>query len=247
MTLGGDKIDLIFNIIFWLTTVVFIGVAITLTYFIIKYRHKDGVKAAYYHGNNLYEIIWTSIPFVIFVALGIYSNVVWRELQARPVPENAIAVHIVAQQYGWNIRYAGIDGKLGAHDRKNITADNLFGVDKSDPASADDIVKYNELVIPQEVPIHLIMNSKDVIHSFYVPEFRLYQDVVPGMDVNWVWFTTKGPGKFQLACSQLCGTGHYKMKADIKVISSTEYQEWVKTNSPTPMPLPVEAVKTAQQ
>jgi len=224
VTVGGEKIDAILNFIFWLTLVVFILTQTVYIYYLVKYRRKPGVKAHYSHGNNFLEIIWTTIPTVIFLGLAIYSNRVWEEIHRDP-PSDALQVNVSSYQYGWDFRYPGADGKLGNVEVKTITPENKFGVSSLDPTAADDFTS-TELVIPARRAVHIILNSRDVIHSFYVPSFRLYQDAVPGRTITWVWFEVKYPVNLELACSQLCGTGHYNMKAPIRVLSQEDYEKW---------------------
>jgi len=224
VTIGGESVDRILNFIFWLTLVVFILTQAVYITYLIKYRRKPGVKAHYCHGNNFLEIIWTTIPVLIFLGLAIYSNRVWHDLFRDPPPD-ALQVNVFSYQYGWEFRYPGADGKLGETDVALISLENKFGVPKDDPYGADDFVS-TELVIPAEKPVHVLLNSRDVIHSFYVPSFRLYQDVVPGRTISWVWFVVKEPIDLELACSQLCGIGHYNMKAPIRVLSQDAYDQW---------------------
>lgn len=224
VTKSGEKIDTILNFIFWLTLAVFIATQIVYVYYLIRYRRKPGVKAQYTHGNNFLEIIWTTIPVAIFLGLAIYSNRVWFDIHSNP-PADAIQINVSSYQFGWDFRYSGADGKLGEVDVKAISLDNKFGV-KSDDSTAKDDFTTSELVIPYGRPIHIILNSRDVIHSFYVPAFRLYQDAVPGRTISWVWFEVTRPINLELACSQLCGTGHYNMKAPIRVVSPEEYEKW---------------------
>jgi cytochrome c oxidase subunit II len=224
VTVGGRKIDGILNFIFWLTVVVFFATQIVYVYYLIRYRRKPGVRAHYSHGNNFLEIIWTTIPVLIFLGLAIYSNRVWGELHSEPPPD-AIQINISSYQYGWEMRYGGADNTLGKIDVVKIGKDNRFGVDPADEAGKDDFLS-TELVIPYGKPIHILLNARDVIHSFYVPAFRLYQDAVPGRTISWVWFEVTKPGNFELACSQLCGVGHYNMKAPIRVVSPEEYAKW---------------------
>lgn len=224
VTVGGEEIDRILNFIFWLTLFVFIvtqGVYIT---YLIKYRRRPGVKAHYSHGNNFLEIIWTTIPVLIFLGLAIYSNRVWHNLFRDPPPD-AIPVNVFSYQFGWEFRYPGADGKLGETDVALISMENKFGVSPDDPYAEDDFVS-SELVIPSGKPVHILLNTRDVIHSFYVPSFRLYQDAVPGRTISWVWFEVKEPVDLELACSQLCGIGHFNMKAPIRVLSETAYDQW---------------------
>ena len=137
-----------------------------------------------------------------------------------------MTVDIVGYQFAWDIRYGGADGKLGDSDVKRISLENKFGLDPEDPAAKDDF-NSTELVIPVGKPVHVLLRSRDVIHSFYVPEFRLYQDAVPGRTIKWIWFQATRTGEFELACSQLCGTGHFNMKAKIRIVSQEEYDKWL--------------------
>ena len=223
-TTGGAQIDAILHFIFWLTLVVFIAVQAVFIVYLVKYRRRPGHRAYYCHGNNVLEIVWTSIPVLIFLGLAIYSNRLWAELHSDPPPD-ALQVNVSAFQFGWDFRYPGADGKLGTVEINEISNENKFGVVEADAAGKDDFTS-TELVIPFGKPINIVLNSRDVIHSFYVPFFRLYQDAVPGRTISWVWFKVERPGNFELACSQLCGTGHYNMKAPIRVVSQEEYDKW---------------------
>lgn len=223
-TAGGEQIDSILNFIFWLTLLVFIAVQAVLVVYLVKYRRREGQPAYYCHGNNVLELVWTSIPVLIFLGLAIYSNRLWAELHSDP-PPGALQVNVSAFQFGWDFRYPGADGKLGSVVVEKISNENKFGIEEADAAGKDDFTS-TELVIPFGKPIHVILNSRDVIHSFYVPWFRLYQDAVPGRTITWLWFKVERPGNFELACNQLCGTGHYNMKAPIRVVSQEEYDKW---------------------
>ncbi len=223
-TLNGIKTDQILNFIFWLTVCVFFAVQSVYVYYLVKYRRRPGVKAHYSHGNNTLEIIWTTLPTIIFLGLAIYGNRVWTEIHRTP-PSDAINIEITGYQFAWDIRYPGVSGVLAKSDVTKITPTNKFGIDASDPHAKEDFTS-TEIVIPVGKPVHIFLRSRDVIHSFYVPEFRIYQDAVPGRTIAWVWFQTLRQGHFQLACSQLCGKGHYNMKAPIRVVSQEEYDKW---------------------
>lgn len=229
VTVSGKKIDGLLNFIFWLTFVAFVATQSVYIYYLVKYRRRPGVKAHYSHGNNSLEIIWTSIPTVIFLALAIVSNRVWFDIHSDP-PVDALKVNISSYQYGWDMRYAGADGQLGRIDVDQIGLNNKFGLGQTDGTAADDFTAM-ELVIPANRPVHIYLNSRDVIHSFYVPQFRLYQDAVPGRTITWVWFEVMRPGNFELACSQLCGVGHYNMKAPIRVLPPEEFDKWYAEKS----------------
>jgi cytochrome c oxidase subunit 2 len=223
-TVGGKKVDTLLNFIFYLTAAVFVLTQSVYIYYLVKYRKRPGSKAYYSHGNNKLEVIWTAIPTAIFIGLVIYSNRLWGELHSEP-PADSIKIDVVSYQFGWDMRYPGADGRLGRVDVNTYSVDNKFGLVNDDPAGDDDFSS-TELVIPVGKPVHIYLHSRDVIHSFYVPEFRLYQAAVPGRTIAWVWFETTRTGNFELACSQICGSGHYNMKAPIRVVSQEEFDKW---------------------
>jgi cytochrome c oxidase subunit 2 len=223
-TVGAKKVDTLLNFIFYLTAAVFVLTQTVYIYYLVKYRKRPGSKAYYSHGNNKLEIIWTAIPTAIFLGLVIYSNRLWAELHSPP-PEDSVKVDVVSYQFGWDMRYAGADGQLGKVDVHSYSVDNKFGL-VPDDAAGDDDFSSTELVIPVNKPVHIYLHSRDVIHSFYVPAFRLYQAAVPGRTIAWVWFEPTRTGNFELACSQICGSGHYNMKAPIRVVSQEEFEKW---------------------
>ncbi len=231
VTKGGEKIDFIFHIIFWLTFVVFVVVQATFLWFIVKYRRKRGVPAVYSHGNNQLEIIWTTAPALIFIVLGVYSNHIWNTEMRAPAPKDSIKIDIVAYQFGWHIRNPGRDGILGASSSELQSKDNWFGTKEGDTSGIDDYQSENVLTIPVGRNVNVILSSLDVIHSFYVPVFRMYQDAVPGRHIDWVWFEATQTGTFDLACSQLCGSGHYNMKATVNIVSQADYDKLVAEKS----------------
>lgn len=244
VTVHGEKIDALFMVIFWLTTVVFVLTQGTYIYFLIAYRKRPGHKAFYSHGSNTLEIIWTTAPTIVFLALAIYGNRLWEEIH-RPAPSNSLVIDVSSYQFGWEMRYPGISGKLAPIDIKKISDTNHWGTDPDNPLTSQD-VQATELVIPVGRPVHLLLHARDVIHSFYVPEFRMYQDCVPGRTIGWVWFQATRTGNFQIACNQLCGTGHYNMKAPVRVVTEEEFQKWLQPRqqknapaTPSSSPAPV--------
>lgn len=228
----GHEIDFIFYVILWLTGITGVLVFSTMIYFLVKYRRRPGVGAIHSHGNNTLEVVWTTIPVFIFLGLAIYGNEMWARMRMETPPADALQVAIVGEQFGWNLRYPGPDGKLAKMDSQKITKANPFGIDPADPDGQDDFTTYNDMVIPVGKAVRLHLGSKDVIHSFYVPEFRLYQDMVPGRVYDFVWFKTDATGQFQLACNQLCGQGHYKMFGKLGVVTQEEYEAWAKGKAP---------------
>jgi cytochrome c oxidase subunit II len=246
---GGETIDQIIYFILFLTGGVFLLTQIVYVFFLIKYRARRGVSATYSHGNNRLELVWTAIPTAIFIGLWGYSNHVWWDVLHSTPPSDAMQVAVTAYQFGFSMQYPGADGKLGRSDVKLISNDNLFGDDQSDPETKDNFSSA-VLELPVNRPVHIRLNSKDVIHAFYIPEFRIYQDAVPGRTIDWVWFTPTKIGSYQLACSQLCGSGHYNMKAQVEVVSQQDFDKWYQAKvkpASAPPPAPAQSdQKTAK-
>lgn len=231
VTTGGHEIDLLLMVIFWLTLFVFIVTQVVYIIFIIKYRYRKGVKAVYSHGNNKLELIWTATPAAIFIILALWSDREWLQLRGK-APDNALSIDLVAYQFGFHVRNPGKDDKLGKYDQLWIEkGTNDFGVDSKDPDNRDDYASENQLTLPVNRPVNVILRSEDVIHAFYVPEFRMYQDILPGRKIDWVWFTPEKVGHYALACNQLCGNGHYNMQAKIDVVSQEDYAKLVAEKS----------------
>lgn len=202
----GPALDNLYYVILWITGVVFFATEITLVVFLVKYRHKEGRKAAYIHGSNKAEVIWTVIPFIIVMGLAIYSKGLWDEIRDPDrIPANAYQIDVMAKQYEWNATYAGADGQIG---------------------TADDFVSRNVLHMPVDQPVVVHLRAEDVIHSFFLPDFRVKQDAVPGM-MTRVWFEATRTGEFTLACAELCGLGHYRMRGTIIVHSPADFQAWL--------------------
>lgn len=201
----GPDIDRIYYIILWITGITFVLTEVTLLYFLMKYRHKEGRKAAYIHGNVKAEIIWTIIPTLIVVGIAMMSKGVWDTIRNPAlIPADAIPMIVTAKQFEWNVTYAGLDGRLG---------------------TGDDFEVRNQLHIPVDRPVVVHLRSEDVIHSFFLPDMRVKQDAVPGMETP-VWFQATATGQFPLACAELCGLGHYSMDARLTVHSADEFAEW---------------------
>jgi cytochrome c oxidase subunit 2 len=204
-TFAGD-IDFLYYVILTITGIAFVVVEGGLIWFIIKYRSRPGRKALYTHGSTKAEIIWTAVPAVTVVIIGLMSGGVWNTVKGRnSVPADAIPYGIHVQQFEWNFTYRGPDGQLG---------------------TGDDFVVRNQLHIPVDQPVVMRMTAEDVIHSFFVPAFRVKQDAVPGMSIN-VWFQATEEGEYEIACAELCGLGHYRMRAMVTVHSASDYQQWL--------------------
>jgi cytochrome c oxidase subunit 2 len=143
-------------------------------------------------------------------------------------PEDALQIDVFAQQFAWNIRYPGPDGIFGRVDSALIDElSNPMGIDRSDAAAIDDVVVINQLYVPVDRPVQVTLRSRDVIHSFFLPNFRVKQDAVPGMSIP-VWFVPTQEGRFELACTELCGLGHYRMMGFFNVLPQGEFEDWLQ-------------------
>ena len=174
------------------------------------------------------------IASVLFISLELFSAATlgrraWGSMFSIPSNTDVVRVQVMGQQFAFYFRYPGRDGKFGPIHVEKIDASvgNYFGLDtKSDVASKDDVVSAS-LVLPVNQPMELILSSQDVIHSFYVRELRIQQDMVPGMQIP-VRFTPTRIGKYEIACTQLCGLGHYRMRAYLEVVSADDFQKWMQ-------------------
>ena len=215
----------------FLITIVVVGLSFTaaqigLGWMVWKYRDTGSKtdRAVYSHGSNRLEVLWTVITAIVFITLGVMGQSVWAALRLHDAPPGSYSVEVVAQQFQWNFHYAGRDTKFGRTDPQLIddSALNFVGLDSSDPAAADDAVTAS-LVIPVNRPVELRLRSKDVIHNIWVPQLRFKQDLVPGMEIK-VHFTANRVGKYELACAELCGQLHFKMKSYMLVFPDEEFQ-----------------------
>jgi len=213
----------------FILTIAVVGVAfaaaqVALGYTVWRFRDTgEGVRAVYSHGNNRMEILWTGVTAVIFITLALLGQRVWWNLHMNPAPANSAQVRVTAQQFQWNFHYPGADGRFGRTDPRKISDEsiNYVGLDETDPAAADDAVTQT-LVTQVNRPVELTLNSRDVTHSFWVPQLRFKQDAVPGLDVR-VHFTPQQTGQYEIACAELCGQQHYKMRSYMLVLPDDEY------------------------
>jgi cytochrome c oxidase subunit II len=213
----------------FLITIIVVGISfvaaqVGLGWMVWKYRDtgKAGDRALYTHGSNRLEVLWTVITAIVFIGLAVMGQSVWASLRLYDAPPGSYTVEVVAQQFQWNFHYAGNDNVFGRTDPRLIddSALNFIGLDESDPSSRDDAVTA-ALAIPVNRPVELRLRSKDVIHSFWVPPLRFKQDLVPGMEIK-VHFTATKVGKYEIACAELCGQLHFKMRAFMLVLPDDE-------------------------
>ena len=211
-TFGGD-VDGVFWFIFYIVTVWFFLTEGLILYFIFRYRRKPGRNAVYATGDTWRQLAWVLVPIAIVVVLDLMIDIrgadVWAKVKGQRPPSDFV-VRGIGKQFNWEFVYAGPDGKFG---------------------SDDDLTTDNELHVPVSKVIHVLLTSKDVIHSFFLPHFRLKQDAVPGRQIP-VWFEATRIGEFESPCAELCGFGHSGMNGKVIVHSAEDYQKWLSEKWP---------------
>jgi len=213
----GPEIDSIYYLILWITGAIFVLTEVALVWFLFRYRHREGHRAEYSHGSKKAEIVWTVIPFIIVLFIAFKSNEVWLDAKEADrnlaVTESALPLRVVAKQFEWNVTYPGHDEELDTED---------------------DFEMRNQLHLPVDRPVRIELESEDVIHSFFVPRFRVKQDAVPGMTIP-VWFEATETGEYTLGCAELCGLGHYRMRASVTVHDTEAFDRWVDEQGGAPV------------
>jgi cytochrome c oxidase subunit 2 len=218
-------IDETIVITFWITGVVFVAVVLFMAYCVFRFRHRKGRQAAYEPENKKLEwwlTVATAVGVAAMLAPGLF---VWSQFVT--VPQDATEVEIVGRQWQWSYRLPGEDGKLGTSDVRLISFDNPLGLNPHDPDGQDDIViEAEDLHLPVGKPVKVLLRAIDVLHDFYVPEFRAKMDMVPG-SVTYFWFTPTRIGTFEALCAELCGVGHAVMRGRVVVQNEADHAAWL--------------------
>lgn len=219
-------IDDTINLTFWITGFVFAAVVLFMAYCVYRFRHREGQRAAYEPESARLEwwlTVVTAVGVAAMLAPGLF---VWRQFVT--VPEGASEFEVVGQQWQWSFRLPGEDGRLGVSDTKLVSPDNPLGLSPDDPHGQDDVViEGDDLHLPVGKPHKFLLRSIDVLHDFYVPEFRAKMDMVPGM-VTYFWLTPTRTGTFEILCFELCGLGHPNMRGVVVVEEESDYQTWLQ-------------------
>ncbi|MDG2434560.1 MAG: cytochrome c oxidase subunit II [Gammaproteobacteria bacterium] len=209
----------------WVTGVAFVLVSGFILYCVVKFRYKEGHKSEYEPENTKLEVILTVITTIGVIILLAPGLIAWNDYVN--LPEDAIEVEGVGQQWVWTYRFPGEDGVYGNTNGRLFSSKNTFGLDPSDPNSQDDIlIRSNHLHLPIDEPVVFQLRSKDVLHDFYIPQFRAKMDLVPGQQTN-LWFTPTILGTYEVACAEYCGTGHFAMRGLITVDTMNDFQSWL--------------------
>lgn len=202
----GREVDSLFLIILWITGIVFLGTQVVLVWVAWRYVDAPGRVATYFHGSQRLEVVWTIIPAAILVFIALYQMGTWANIKFRnAAPKVQPLAEVTARQFQWVMRYPGPDGRLH---------------------TADDLHMVNDLHFVKGKTALIYLRSSDVLHSFFLPQFRIKQDAVPGLTIP-VWFDSDRAGQFELVCAELCGWGHYKMRGNVTVHDTEgEFNAW---------------------
>ncbi len=225
----GHEIDMMIYLMHLLMFVLFIGWGAFFVIVLLKFHRRKNPKADY-HGIKGHFSSYIEVGVAIIEALLLlgFSIPFWaKQVNAFPNRTDIVEVRVIAEQFAWNIHYPGSDGVFGKTDVQYFdTQSNPIGLDPHDPHSKDDIVTINQLRLPIGRPAVIRLTSKDVIHCFSLPVMRVKHDVNPGMVIP-VWFTPTKTGDFEIACAQLCGLGHYRMRGFLKISTQEEFDQWL--------------------
>jgi len=227
-SMHAPEIDNMISLVHWLMLILFVGWGIFFIYVLFRFRAGANPRASYTGAKGkISKGLEIGIVVVEMVLLVFYAIPAWaRRVSAFPAENEAVVVRVIAEQFAWNVHYPGPDGKFGRTDISRISVDNPIGLDRSDPAAKDDITTINQLNLPVDRPILVHLSTKDVIHSFGLFEMRVKQDVIPGMSIP-VWFIPNRVGAYEIACSQLCGLGHFRMRGFVTIQSAADYDKWL--------------------
>ncbi|MFQ5562772.1 MAG: cytochrome c oxidase subunit II [Parvularculaceae bacterium] len=219
------SIDNALIITFWVCGAVFIALNLFLAYAIFRFRHREGSRATYEPENIRLErrlTFGTAFGIVLMLAPGLLA---WNKYIS--IPEDARILEARGQQWQWTFRFPGADGVLGTTAVEYVSRDNPFGVNPDDPWGLDDIlVESGEVHLPVDRPVKVLLASTDVLHNFYVPQFRAKMDLVPGT-TSYLWFNPNKEGTYEILCAEYCGVGHYAMRGYVVVEDEAAFEAWL--------------------
>ena len=224
---AGD-VDQIMSLVHWLMLVLFVGWSAFFVFVLVRFRRRRQ-PIANYHGTKARWSTWLEggVLAAEVILLAFFSIPVWSaRVDALPAERDSTVVRVIAEQFAWNVHYPGADGTFGRTSIQLVSPDNPIGLDRRDPAAQDDITTINRMNLPIGKPVLVYLSTKDVIHSFGLPEMRVKLDATPGI-VQPVWFTPIATGEWDIACSQLCGLGHYRMRGVYAIQSQADFDAWL--------------------
>ena len=220
---GG--MDSTITLTFWVGGGVFVAVCLFMVYCVLRYEHKEDRRAEYKPEDKKLEKILTWATTFGVCALLAPGLIIWN--QYVNVPKNALEVDVMAWQWGWQYRLPGADGKLGTTQVRNIADNNPFGINPDDPFGKDDVMIESDVInLENNRPVKILLRSVDVLHNWYVPQFRAKMDAVPGT-VTFYWFEPNKVGEYEVLCAEYCGVGHYAMRGGVEVQGKADYEVWL--------------------
>lgn len=228
------QLDNLTALVHWLMLVLFVGWGIFFVYTLIRFRKGRNPQASHAGAKAHFSTYGeAAVALIEVLLLVVFAVPIWaKRVGAIPPESEATVVKVVAEQFAWNIHYAGKDGVFGRTDSQFVvTGTNPLGLDPNDPAGKDDIVMLNELHLPVNKPVIIKLTTKDVIHSFTLPQMRVKQDAIPGQVIP-IWFQPIKTGQWDIACAQLCGLSHYRMRGSYTVESQADFDKWMADNAP---------------
>lgn len=240
----GKETDSLFWITLTIVTLMFLITNAGLFWFAFKYQYKEGRKVVFFADDHKLELIWTAVPAVIMTVLVLYGALIWNRAMMQEPPKDVQVVEVMGKQFAWQVRYPGKDGKLGKYDFRltNDATGNEFGIDFEDKNAEDDFIP-REIHIPVNKPVLLKIRARDVLHSVFMPHFRVKMDAVPGMPTQFMFTPTKTTAdmrsqlgnpnfNYELACTEVCGKGHFAMRFLIVVDDEDDYKKWLTEQKP---------------
>jgi cytochrome c oxidase subunit 2 len=239
----GAQLDYLLGIVHWVMLILFVGWGAFFVYTLFRFRAGRNPQASYAGARSHFSTYGEAGVAVIEAVLLVgFAVPIWAKRVNAPPPESqSVVMRVVAEQFAWNVHYPGRDGKFGRTAADFVsTGTNPLGLDPNDPAGKDDVTTLNQLHIPVNKPVLIYLTSKDVIHSFFLPYMRVKQDAIPGMSIP-VYFTATKTGDWEIACAQLCGNSHYRMRGFFSVHSDADYQKWLAENAPQTAAAPAPA------
>jgi cytochrome c oxidase subunit II len=222
------ELDHMTVLVHWLMLVLFVGWGLFFLFALFRFRRSANPKASYAGAKGkISKGTEVAVAIVEVILLVAYAIPAWaKRVRDLPSENEAVVVRVVGEQFAWNVQYPGRDGKFGRTNIKLVGSDNPLGLDRTDPNAKDDITTINQLNLPVDRPVLIHLGTKDVIHSFGIYEMRVKQDAIPGMEIP-VWFIPTLVGDYEIACSQLCGLGHFRMRGFVNIQTADAYQKWM--------------------
>jgi cytochrome c oxidase subunit 2 len=234
------QLDNLTALVHWLMLILFVGWAIFFVYALFRFRKGRNPVASYSGAKGHFSTYGEAgIALIEVLLLVVFAVPIWAtRVNAIPPESGATVVHIVAEQFAWNIHYPGKDGAFGRTRSDLVTqGTNPLGLDPADPLGKDDVITLNQLHFPVDKPVIIKLSSKDVIHSLFLPQMRVKQDAIPGQVIP-IWFQPNKTGQWEIACAQLCGLTHYRMRGFYAADSPADFAKWMDENTPKPAAIP---------